>query len=136
MSEGNGAPRPIPGLFGYIPDHDPPPIGGRSKYHGEQHELYGGPLQWPGIHGLPVRCAHPINVKSEELLRATLTYDFHAQTFDLSDPEQADKYHWVMDRICNGLFIKVHIERCWNKEKPGSIFVYLEWVQQYYSWPD
>ncbi|MEM3062161.1 MAG: hypothetical protein QW303_01255 [Nitrososphaerota archaeon] len=105
----------------------------RSKFFGDQHHRYGGQLQWPGINGYPVRGSAEKILKEGEQFNATFVKDFHSKVFDMSNLEDVEYYKWVMDRICNGLFLPVYIQRKWDNDK---VSVYLEWCQCYYEWPE
>lgn len=104
-----------------------------SKFKGEQDPRHGGQLQWPGVDGLPFR-GPPVTLKNEELSNIILVHDFKAHVFDLTKNEDYEYYCWVMDRICNGFFRCIHINRTWSAEK-NTMIIYVEWVQSYYELP-
>lgn len=119
-----------------------PTLGGKdilptsfdTKFKGEQDPRHGGVLSWPGIEGIPFR-GPVVDLKEEERNRLVLVNDFKCQTFDLSQPEDKEYYNWVMDRICNGLFKCLYINRMWSNEHK-TMLVYVEWVQSYYEHRD
>lgn len=105
----------------------------RSKYEGEQDDRHGGELQWPGIHGIPVRGSeHRLTKKGEEF-DAILVGDFHCRVFDLNDEEERRYFCWIRERVYNGWFALVKQEYKFHDDKPYPT-VYLEWCQHYYQW--
>lgn len=106
-----------------------------SKYHGEQDpSRYGGNMQWPGVNGFPIQATNPLLLKPHELERLPLVGQFYHRTFDLNDPEQAEYYNWVQDRIGNHLFVKKRELVRWPDDKILPI-IYLEWMQYYVKPP-
>lgn len=100
------------------------------KYVGEQDDEHNGKLNWPGFLGMPVRGQVGL-IKERELEESVeVAYDFHCDEFDLSDPEQRDRYVKIMDRIVNGWYVQRfcdnYIDEVTKKRK-----VWLEWCQQY-----
>lgn len=112
-----------------IPNYVP-----KSRFHGEQDPRHGGPLQWPGINNFPVRGSTTKALKEGEQYNATFVKEFHCRIFDLSKEEDLKEYKWVMDRICNGLFLVTYVQRQWDA-RSKAMLVYLEWCQCYYEWP-
>ena len=104
------------------------------KYFGEQGQDHGGPLHWgSALNGLPFRGPGAPTLRQEELDQGAvqIAKDFHAEFFDLTNPEQSKRYHWVMDRIVNGLFVP-HINPLRNVDHTtGRVTVYIEWSQRY-----
>lgn len=101
-----------------------------SKFIGEQDNSHGGPLHWPGFHGVPVRGQTGLVKDSEFDAGFQVVYDFHHKDFDLADAEQAAEYNRVMDRIVNGWYVKLE-KQPHRDPTTGHMMVYLEWAQQY-----
>jgi hypothetical protein len=105
-----------------------------SKYHGEQNDLHGGPLHWPGVNGVPFLGQAPPNLRQRELEQLPVVcYSFH-YTFDLGDQAQGQIYQWIRDRIRNGLFTCDWVERHWD-DKAKRMWIYIEWSQLYVTLP-
>lgn len=111
--------------------------GELSKFHGQQNEsLYGGPVMWPGAHGLPFRGRQAPLLRKEEFdSKVQVQTDFKARKFKLysNDEQHADDhraYQEVMDHIVAGQFILVWVERRYD-EVTGALIVLLEWGQQF-----
>jgi hypothetical protein len=102
------------------------------KHFGEQGDEHQGRLFWSdALGGLPFRGPFAPTLSQDEIeTQVGVTFDFHAETFDLADEQQKQKYIWVMDRIVNRWFCLHHIERRLIAEKNTTI-VYLEWSQRY-----
>lgn len=109
-------------------------FGATIKYHGEQHERYGGKLQWPGANGLPFLGDHAPLLKQHEIDALPIVGRAYERVFDLNDEEDRAYYNWVRDRIKNGLFIKDKCMERWPEDKLWPI-VYLEWTQCYVQAP-
>jgi hypothetical protein len=105
-----------------------------SKYHGEQHPLHGGQLHWPGVYGVPFKGPTAPDLKQSEYDNVPIVAQACNRVFNLSDPEQAQMYEWVRDRIRNGLFTGDWVERHWDEETK-TMWVYLEWSQLYAQAP-
>lgn len=100
------------------------------KFVGEQKADHGGKLHWPGAGGLPVRGPGMTVNQDEYDSGFAEVRDFHRKTFNLAIPEQDEQYHQVMDRIVNGWYIKIFIER-YRHTVTDEWMVYLEWAQRY-----
>jgi hypothetical protein len=100
------------------------------KFVGEQKEDHGGRLHWPGAGGLPVRGPGMTVSQDEYDSGFAEVRDFHRKTFNLAVPEQDEQYHQVMDRIVNGWYVKIFIER-YRHTVTDEWMVYLEWAQRY-----
>lgn len=98
------------------------------KYAGDQHSRYGGKLQWPGAHGLPVLGDAAPTLKQHEIDALPVVSQAHEQVFDMNKPEDREYYNWVRDRICNGLFIRDFVERRWDPANNLHL-IYMEWRQ-------
>jgi len=84
--------------------------------------------------GLPLRLktGQPIpKLESEELFQfSTIVVDWWHDLFDMSKESDRQAYQWVQDRIANGWFVQVFVERKWSDETK-NYHIYLEWVQLY-----
>lgn len=98
------------------------------KYHGEQGERYGGPLQWPGAHGYPFIGEVGPSLKQREIDALPTVGRTYENTFDMNVEEDREYYNWVRDRIRNGLFFRDFIKRTWYDGKLWPV-IYLEWTQ-------
>lgn len=109
-----------------------------SQFVGEQSLQHGGYLHWNvNVGGFPLRTQSPhtpILTKDEIENELVLVSDSHQAIFDLSKEEDRFSYKWVWDRIVNGWFHLVHIERHWDDDKK-TLYVYMEWVQTYAQQP-
>jgi hypothetical protein len=101
------------------------------KYIGEQSDGdHGRNLNWPGLHGLPVRGEVGL-LKDDELDEFfELAYDFHCKEFHLSNPEELKEYTQVKDRIVNGWYVEKFVDN-YRDSETGLRVVYLEWCQSY-----
>ena len=106
-----------------------------SKFNGEQHQLYGGNLLWPGANGLPVKAEKPVAITDEEYESLPVTCDFNCRVFDLSKIEDANDYKWIRDRISNNLFTCEYIQRDWDPVVKNMV-VYMEWSFWYSYLPE
>ena len=95
------------------------------KYSGEQSPWHPGILTWPGYKGVPV--IGEVNY-NDDIWYVTLVNYFYSKIFDLSNEEDKRHYDWIMDRVCNGWFLKIRDELI---KEDNKIKVYLEWVQRY-----
>jgi hypothetical protein len=105
------------------------------KYCGEQDPRHKGFLVWTYMpFGLPLRLkpGQPIpKLESEELFQfSTIVADWWHDLFDMSKESDRQAYQWIQDRIANGWFVQVFVERKWNDETK-NYHIYLEWVQLY-----
>lgn len=104
------------------------------KYFGEQDERHGGQLHWPGVNGIPFRGDAVPNLRQEELETLPCVGDFHYRSFDLTDPKDAEDYHWYKDRIGNRAFREDFTMR-YVDPVTGHLIVYMEWTQMYIQGP-
>lgn len=106
-----------------------------SKYWGTQDtDLYGGRVAGRSGDGFPVMGAAAPHLRQDEFDALPLVSNFHAQWFRMWVPEDLEKYHRVMDHVCNNeFFIKgrydVAVPDHPADEPGGSLKVWLEWVQ-------
>jgi hypothetical protein len=102
------------------------------KHFGEQGDEHGGRLYWSeALGGLPYRGPFAPTLTRDELERdVEVTWDFRNELFDLSVPEQAEKYRYVMDRSANKWFYIHVVERHWIESEKKYI-IYVEWSQRY-----
>jgi hypothetical protein len=105
-----------------------------QKYLGEQHERYGGRLQWPGAHGFPFLGDAPPSLKQHEVEALPTCGRAYEKVFDLNDPADAEYYNWVRDRIRNGLFVQDFKRERWPDDKQCPT-IYLEWTQCFTAMP-
>jgi hypothetical protein len=102
------------------------------KYVDEQGPSHGGPLLWPGYHGIPVRSSGMPALTEDEIDRQMeFHHDFHSREFDLSDPVQKAEYDDIMDRIVNGWYTLYYREPPVREPQTGKRLVYMEWFQRY-----
>jgi len=122
-----------------VPYNLPQPNAIVSSFEGEQSEQHGGYLHWTiQVGGLPLRTkssATPLLTKEEIQNELVLVSECHQATFDLARKEDRFVYKWVWDRIINGWFQLIHIERYWD-EREKKPYVYMEWAQVYAQLPD
>lgn len=100
------------------------------KYHGEQHDRYGGKQHWPGANGFPFKGEVVPSLKQHEVEQLPVIGDTYEKVFDLNVEEDREYYNWVRDRVRNGVFVRDYIERKWTEDKEWPI-IYLEWTQCY-----
>jgi len=105
-------------------------VGGQVKYIGEQDSRHGGALIWPGYMGFPFRGKPELMTEAEQQKNIRFVSDAKNYVFDLSKKEDKEYYQWVQDRIQNGLFQLVYIERHWDPDKK-NMYIYMEWNQIY-----
>lgn len=74
-------------------------------------------------------------VSQEDLLDADMVSEFHCQVFDLADAKDMRKYQTVYQRILDGWYSLVSIQRQWNEEE-NTMKVWMEWTQDYLEVPD
>jgi hypothetical protein len=101
-----------------------------AKYTGEQHQLHGGRLHWPGVNGIPFRGPTVPDLKQAEYDSVPVVAQGCFGTFNLSKKEDAEVYQWIRDRIRNGWFTLDWVERHWD-EASKTMWIYIEWSQLY-----
>lgn len=101
-----------------------------SKYINEQGSLHPDALQWPGsIDGYPVLGKPQLTTQKEmESIEHAAYYHFELLDVVNSDADRK-RYTEIMDRVQNGLFKLVHINRAYTTADGDR--VWLEWVQIY-----
>jgi hypothetical protein len=99
----------------------------------QQRQSKRGPVYWnrASQDGLPYR-GQVDSLRREEEFEATSVRvrDPDNGTFNTADPEQNEKYLYVMDRIVNNWYTLLHIER-WRNTEANGMMIYMEWVEQY-----
>jgi len=101
-------------------------------------EAHGGRLVWgPGTDGIPMRMptgsSEPAPLlRDDEVDSLPLSQDFNSGTFRMSNPEDAKRYHWIMDRVLAGWFT------CYSRHPmpnpvTGEMVWYVEWSQNYHD---
>jgi len=105
------------------------------KYAGEQDERHNGYLYWQFMpFGLPLRLRSSNVLPKLDLNEiyeyTTLVADWRHDLFDLSNEDDRKAYQWVQDRIANGWFRQIFVERHWDDERK-NYHIYLEWAQLY-----
>ena len=79
----------------------------------------------------PVRAADPHKyVSVEDLQTAEPSSEFHCQLFDLSQPEDLKKYKVVSQRIFDGWYSMLNLQRNWDTDS-GKMRIWMEWTQDY-----
>lgn len=102
------------------------------KFFGEQSDKrHPGRLTWPGYHGYPVLGQY-FSIKREESHLVVPVRYFYSKVFDLSKKEDEEYYVWVMERVHNGWFKAVYIERKFLEDR---LLIYVEWLQIYSVFP-
>jgi hypothetical protein len=108
------------------------------KYFGERggnDSEHGGQLHWPGTAGgFPFRGNQVPTLTTEETEEIPLAFDFHCKVFELWKEDELREYTQIRDRITNGWYQSVHIERLFDEER-ANWRVYLEWNQIYGELP-
>jgi len=81
--------------------------------------------------GLPYRGAFaPMYTQEEFEERVVRVGDPHAETYDLSQPDQKVEYLGVMDGIVNGWFQCLFVERWHDAVNPFG-WVRIEWIEYF-----
>lgn len=100
------------------------------KYFNEQDETkHPGPLGWPGTAGGYPVMGPPSTLTDTEYQEMEHAAFYHFQIFDIQEDEDRRAFIETMDRIQNGFFALVFIDR--NYEEDGRRKVWLEWNQIY-----
>jgi len=106
-----------------------------SNSHASNHER--GNEYWDRSHidGIPFRGHHaPVLREAEYEALAERVYDAKVDTFDMSDPEQRERYQTILDRAANKWYRVLACDRQFVESKL-SWLVYLEWVEPYMEIP-
>ncbi len=105
-------------LVKYMNDHNG---NGRGKVHWHR----------AGRDGLPFRGQIDPMMKEEEFEdRLVEVRDARNGIFNVNDPEQNARYMQVMDRIANGHYQAIFIERKFDEENKTWL-VYIEWAEKF-----
>lgn len=82
--------------------------------------------------GAPYRGpAPPMYTDEEYEARVVRVGEPHAETFDLSDPKQTEKYLNVLNGCVNGAFQCLFVERYRSPKNPRRWYARIEWVEFY-----
>lgn len=112
------------------------PSGSLLKYFNDKGGPdHGGTLHWPGtIDGYPFRGEVVPNLTQRELEEVPLVLDYHARSFKMWVPEEADLFVKIMDRIGNGIYMQ---HKRFDNYVPEHMdyVVRLEWFQIYGEHP-
>ena len=83
----------------------------------------------------PLRLLNSVTgISTDDINNAELEGEFHCEFFDLSDEDSARKYTTVFQRVLDGWYELVNIQRNWD-EKTGAMKVWMEWIQHYLEVP-
>lgn len=112
------------------------------KYHGDQNGQSGdNQVHWGRVSrdGIPFRTSGPLPMLKEEEFQ-TLTErvaDAKMELFDLSDPEQKERYRQIIDKAANQWFQILIRKHRWATKKNGTSYmlVYMEWIEPYLEAP-
>lgn len=103
--------------------------------------MHPGPVQWPGVNGLPFLGDGIPNLKRNELEQLPIVGFKGVDQFDLSDPGRALVYKGILERVRNGIFTLDFIDRhkIEYKDEEGRPCVkwvaHVEWTQLYVTMP-
>lgn len=92
-----------------------------------QKEFGNGYPQVAGF-GAPVSFPKHLPLKQEELEEIQYSYTAHAEVFDLTVDEDKKKYVEVLDRIANGMWIRLSPVIREFDAKNKRMVVYVEWA--------
>lgn len=104
----------------------------RNKYAGDLGPE-GQRLAWPGTpEGFPVlidpKIGSPLT-KQTEYENMPVRLDYSCDWFDLDDAEQLQKFREIMDRITNGVYLR--LKRTDVQKSDGGLRVFLEWAKAF-----
>ncbi len=95
-----------------------------------------GYLRWFQDEPYPYRMRNPqASIQQEDFEFATLHQEFHCQTFDLTDEEDLEKYRIVSQRLLDGWYTIIDIQKKWDPDK-GGMKIWMEWTQNYMEIPN
>lgn len=103
------------------------------KYMNDHNGQGRGRLHWhrSAQDGFPFRGEIDPMMREEEFEeRLVQVRDARNGIFDVNDPDQNAKYMAVMDRIMNGHFQAIYIDRQYDKDKKTWV-VYIEWSENF-----
>jgi hypothetical protein len=72
-------------------------------------------------------------MKSDEMDQVPLVYDAKSALLEL--PADQEKYDQIIDHCANGWYQLRHEKFLENKEKPGTLSVFLSWLEVYGELP-
>lgn len=107
--------------------------GRLSKYFGTRNDSSGNPLYWDQPGNFPFRGTPPTMMKSDEMDQVPLVYDAKSALLEL--PADQEKYDQIIDHCANGWYQLRHEKFLENKEKPGTLSVFLSWLEVYGELP-
>jgi hypothetical protein len=100
------------------------------KYFDEQDDTtHPGQLGWPGTEGGYPVMGPPSTLTDNEYQEIEHAAFYNFRVFDINDEKDRNEFIATMDRIQNGFFALVYIDRLY--EEAGRRKVWLEWNQIY-----
>lgn len=103
--------------------------GRLSKYFGTPSDPQGQPLHWGELGNFPLRGHVPPMMKAEEAEKIPLVCDAKSALLEL--PADEVRYNEIIDRCANGWYQLRHEKFIERTDKPGTLTVFLAWLEIY-----
>ncbi len=107
--------------------------GRLSKYFGTSHDAEGNPLFWSKPGNYPFRGIPPAMLKGEEMDQIPLVYDAKSELLQL--PKDQKRYDEIIDHCANGWWQLRHERFIERSDQPGTLGVFLAWLEIYGETP-
>ena len=79
--------------------------------------------------GFPLRNGRRALLKREEVEDLPVSFDAHCKVFDLSNPEHLAEYEAVLDKVANGLWVRLAPDKEMEAQDKKGWLVLCRWAE-------